>query len=292
MRSSHMGGTRFRRLCGGEAGARSAPLQSGRWVWQNGQRLGLFFWERATRILVFTVLLLVAGVGSAAAQEAPDFAAARAQMVRVIQVEALVIGEVTGVREIDQRVLAAMGRVPRHEFVPPPLARYAYEDTPLPIEIDQNLAAPFLAALMTHLLRVKAGDTVFETGTDCGYQAAVLAELGAQVFSIEVSEALAAAAAERLKRLDYRGVLVKAGDGYFGWAEHGPYDAILVKEAVDHVPVPLLAQLKPGGRMVVPIGPAGAAQELTLVEKDREGKVRRTIVLPVQFTPLQGGDRT
>ena len=109
MRSSHMGGTRFRRLCGGEAGARSAPLQSGRWVWQNGQRLGLFFWEGATRILVFTVLLLVAGVGSAAAQEAPDFAAARAQMVRVIQVEALVIGEVTGVREIDQRVLAAMG---------------------------------------------------------------------------------------------------------------------------------------------------------------------------------------
>ena len=144
--------------------------------------------------------------------------------------------------------------MPRHEFVPPPLARYAYEDTPLPIEIDQNLAAPFLAALMTHLLRVKAGDTVFETGTDCGYQAAVLAELGAQVYSIEVSEALAAAAAERLKRLDYRGVLVKAGDGYFGWAEHGPYDAILVKEAVDHVPVPLLAQLKPGGRMVVPIG--------------------------------------
>jgi protein-L-isoaspartate(D-aspartate) O-methyltransferase len=243
------------------------------------------------RIFVSIALLFFAGA-VAAQEEPPDFAAARMHMVRVIQVEALVIGEITGVREIDARVLAAMGKVPRHEFVPPPLARYAYEDTPLPIEIDQNLAAPFLAALMTHLLRVEAGDTVFETGTDCGYQAALLAELGAQVYSVEVSETLVAAAAERLKRLEYRGVLVKAGDGYFGWPEHGPYDAILVKEAVDHVPVPLLAQLKAGGRMVVPIGPSGGAQELTLVEKDREGKVRRTVVMPVQFTPLQGGDRT
>jgi protein-L-isoaspartate(D-aspartate) O-methyltransferase len=235
-------------------------------------------------------LLLVAG--AAGAQEAPDFEAARLRMVRVIQLEAQVTAEVTGVREIDQRVLAAMNKVPRHEFVPPPLARFAYEDTPLPIEIDQNLAQPFLAALMTHLLRVEPGDSVFETGTDCGYEAALLAELGARVYSIEVSETLAAAAAERLQRLDYRSVVVKAGDGYFGWPEHGPYDAILVKEAVDHLPPPLLAQLKPNGRMVVPIGPTGAAQELTLVEKDGAGKVRRRVVLPVAFTPLQGGDRT
>ncbi|MCI0429003.1 MAG: protein-L-isoaspartate(D-aspartate) O-methyltransferase [Rhodospirillales bacterium] len=248
--------------------------------------------EFATRNFFLIALLSLLGIGPAVAQEAPDFEAARMQMVRVIRIEALVTAEVTGIREIDQRVLAAMGRVPRHQFVPPPLARFAYEETPLPIEIDQNLAAPFLAALMTHLLRVEAGDTVFETGTDSGYQAAVLAELGAQVYSVEVSETLVAAAAERLKQLDYGSVVVKAGDGYFGWAEHGPYDAILVKEAVDHLPVPLLAQLKAGGRMVVPIGPAGAAQELTLVEKDREGKVRRTVVLPVQFTPLQGGDRT
>jgi protein-L-isoaspartate(D-aspartate) O-methyltransferase len=242
----------------------------------------------------FALIALVSclGVGAAAAQDAPEFEAARRQMVRVIQAEALVTGEITGVREIDARVLAAMGRVPRHAFVPPPLARFAYEETPLPIEIDQNLATPFLAALMTHLLRVEAGDTVFETGTDCGYEAAVLAELGAQVYSIEVSETLAASAAERLGRLDYRGVAVKAGDGYFGWAEHGPFDAILVKEAVDHLPPPLLAQLKPGGRMVLPVGPAVGAQELTLVEKDRDGNLRRTVVLPVKFTPLQGGDRT
>jgi protein-L-isoaspartate(D-aspartate) O-methyltransferase len=145
---------------------------------------------------------------------------------------------------------------------------------------------------MTHLLRVEPGDTVFGTGTDTGYQAAVLAELGAQVYSVEVSESLVAAAAERLARLDYRGVTVKAGDGYFGWAEHGPYNAILVKEAVDHLPPPLLAQLKPNGRMVVPIGPAEGAQQLTLIEKDGEGEVRRTSVLPVQFAPFQGGDRT
>jgi protein-L-isoaspartate(D-aspartate) O-methyltransferase len=254
-------------------------------------RLGLFE-EGATRTLVLIALLSFAGAGAAGAQETPDFDKARMQMVRLIQVEALVIGEVTGVREIDQRVLAAMARVPRHAFVPPPLARFAYAETPLPIEIDQNLAEPFLAALMTHLLQVKPGDTVFETGTDCGYEAALLAELGAQVYSVEVSETLAAAAAERLKRLDYSSVVVKAGDGYFGWPEHGPYDAILVKEAVDHLPPPLLAQLKPNGRMVVPIGPAGATQELTLVEKDQEGKVRRRVVLPVAFTPLQGGDRT
>jgi len=244
------------------------------------------------RILALIAMLLFAGAGAAVAQGTPDFDAARAYMVRVIQMEALVTGEATGVREIDARVLAAMGRVPRHEFVAPQLARYAYEDTPLPIEVDQNLAQPFLAAIMTHLLRVKPGDVVFETGTDCGYQAAVLAELGAQVYSVEVDEALAAAAAERLKRLDYRNVTVKAGDGYFGWAEHGPYDAILVKQAVDEVPPPLLAQLKPNGRMVLPIGPPGGVQELTLIEKDQAGKLRRTRVLPVQFTPFQGGNRT
>src|SRR5262245_49781182 len=240
--------------------------------------------------ILFIVSLLLSG-GAAFGQEAPDFETARTRMVRVIQLEALVTAEATGVKEIDARVLAAMAKVPRHEFVPPPLARYAYEDTPLPIEIDQNLAQPFLAAIMTHLLRVKPGDTVFETGTDCGYEAAVLAELGAQVYSIELSETLVAAAAERLKRLDYPAVTVKAGDGYFGWAEHGPYDAILVKEAVDHLPPPLLGQLKPGGRMVVPIGPA-AAQELTLVEKDAQGQIHRKVLLPVAFTPLQGGERT
>ncbi len=237
-------------------------------------------------------LLMLLPAAPAQAQEAPDFAAARARMVQVIRMEALATSEITGIRDIDARVLAAMGRVPRHEFVAPPLAPYAYEDTPLPVDFEQNLTQPFIAALMTHLLEIEPGDTVFETGTDSGYQAALLAELGATVYSVEVIEPLAAAAAERLARLDYRAVTVTAGDGYFGWAEHGPYDAILVKEALDHLPIPLVAQLKPGARMVVPIGPADGAQELTLIEKGENGKVRRRSVLPVRFAPLQGGDRT
>jgi protein-L-isoaspartate(D-aspartate) O-methyltransferase len=206
--------------------------------------------------------------------------------------EALVSSEITGVREIDARVLAAMGKVPRHEFVAPELAPHAYEDVPLPVDFEQNLTQPFIAALMTHLLKVEPGDTVFETGTDSGYQAALLAELGAEVYSVEVIEPLASAAAERLKRLHYGSVAVKAGDGYFGWAEHGPYDAILVKEALDHLPPPLVAQLKPGGRMVVPIGPSAGAQDLTLIEKDAQGNLHRTRHLPVRFSPLQGGERT
>jgi protein-L-isoaspartate(D-aspartate) O-methyltransferase len=237
-------------------------------------------------------LLLLLRSAPTLAQDGFDFERARAQMVRVIQLEAYVTSEVTGIPEIDARVLAAMGKVPRHEFVAEPLARYAYEDTPLPIDFEQNLTQPFIAALMTHLLKVEPGDTVFETGTDSGYQAAVLAELGAHVYSVEVVEPLAAAAAERLKRLDYRDVAVKAGDGYFGWAEHGPYDAILVKEALDHVPLPLIGQLKPGARMVAPIGSADGAQQLTVIEKDAQGNIHRTSVLPVTFSPLQGGDRT
>jgi len=244
------------------------------------------------RIWLAVASLLLLPPAPLLAQDAPDFETARARMVRVIQVEALLTSEITGIREIDARVLTAMGKVPRHEFVAEPFAPYAYEDTPLPIDFEQNLTQPFIAALMTHLLKIEPGDTVFETGTDSGYQAAVLSELGAHVYSVEVIEPLARSAAERLKRLDYRNVAVKADDGYYGWAEHGPYDAILIKEAVDHLPLPLVGQLKPGARMVLPLGPAAGAQELTLIEKDEEGKVRRTSVLPVRFAPLQGGDRT
>ncbi len=240
-------------------------------------------------LCALSLSLLVVPVYS---QEKPAFDAARARMVEVIRMEALVSGEITGVREIDARVLAAMDKVPRHEFVPPELAPYAYEDVPLPIDFEQNLTQPFIVALMTHLLKVEPGDTVFETGTDSGYQAALLAELGAEVYSVEVIEPLAVTAAERLKRLGYRRVAVKADDGYFGWAEHGPYDAILVKEALDHLPPPLVAQLKPGGRMVIPIGPSAGAQDLTLIEKDAQGNLHRTRHLPVRFSPLQGGQRT
>jgi protein-L-isoaspartate(D-aspartate) O-methyltransferase len=186
-----------------------------------------------------------------------------------------------------------MGEVPRHEFVPPRLAGYAYLPQPLPVHPEQNIAAPFLVALMTHLARVEPQDRVFETGTGEGYHAAVLAKLAAEVYSVELIPELAAAASRRLAELGYGNVRVREGDGYYGWAEAAPFDVILVKEAVDHVPTPLLAQLKPDGRMVLPLGPVDGVQQLTVVRKRGSGGgYREEPVLPVRFSPLQGGERT
>jgi protein-L-isoaspartate(D-aspartate) O-methyltransferase len=222
-----------------------------------------------------------------------DPAAQRAQMIELIRVEALLTAAETGVDTIDDRVLAAMAEVPRHEFVPPPLAGYAYLPQPLPVHPEQNIAAPFLIALMTHLAHVEPHDRVFETGTGEGYHAAVLAKLAAEVYSVELIPELAAAAARRLAGLGYGNVRVREGDGYYGWAEAAPFDVILVKEAVDHVPSPLLAQLKPDGRMVLPLGPVDGVQQLTVVRRRGSGGgYREEQVLPVRFSPLQGGERT
>jgi protein-L-isoaspartate(D-aspartate) O-methyltransferase len=198
----------------------------------------------------------------------------------------------TGIGAIDPRVLASMGEVPRHAFVPEPLAPYAYLELPLPIHPEQHLAAPFLVALMTHLAQVAPGQRVLETGTGEGYQAAVLARLGAEVYSVEIIPELAREAARRLEALGYAKVRVRAGDGYDGWPEAQPFDAILVKEALDHLPGPLLAQLKPGGRLVLPLGPLTGPQQLTVVHKDAGGGYREERVLEVRFTPFQGGERT
>lgn len=220
-----------------------------------------------------------------------DFAARRVEMIRLIQIEALLVREETGIDEIDPKVLAVMAEVPRHAFVPAPLAPYAYLPRPLPVHSEQNLAAPFLVALMTHLAEIGPDDHVFETGTGEGYHAAVLAGLAAQVSSVELIPELAREAGRRLKTLGYRNVEVREGDGYYGWPERGPFDAVILKEAVDHVPPPLLAQLKPGGRMVLPLGPSEGMQQLTVIRKDADGHWRERHVLPVRFTPLQGGER-
>jgi protein-L-isoaspartate(D-aspartate) O-methyltransferase len=218
--------------------------------------------------------------------------AARNEMVRIIEMQTMMLSAQTGITEIDPRVLDAMRAVPRHAFVPEALRAYAYGDHPLPVGHEQNIAAPFLAALMTHLAEVEAGDVVFETGTDVGYQAALLAKLGADVYSVEVVAPLADQAARRLKELGYDKVYVQESDGYYGWPDHAPYDAIIVKEAIDHVPPPLLSQLKRGGRLVMPLGPSGGPQFLTLVTKDIDGKVSERHIMPVRFSPLQGGERT
>ena len=186
----------------------------------------------------------------------------------------------------DARVLAAMREVPRHRFVPEALQRQAYEDRPLPIGHDQTISQPYIVALMTALARPGPGDRALEVGTGSGYQAAVLSRLVSHVYTIELVDALARSAEQHLKELGYTNVTTRAGDGYAGWPEMAPFDIILVTAAPDHVPAPLLEQLKAGGRMVVPVGPVADVQELQLIEKDSEGRTRSTRVAPVRFVPL------
>jgi protein-L-isoaspartate(D-aspartate) O-methyltransferase len=187
---------------------------------------------------------------------------------------------------IDRRVLAAMVKVPREEFVPPNLRSASYEDRPLPIGYGQTISQPYIVAVMTEQLRPKPSDRVLEIGTGSGYQAAILAELVADIYTIEIVEPLAKIAEATLQRLGYKNVHVKAGDGYQGWPEHAPFDAIIVTAAPDHVPQPLSAQLKEGGRMIIPVGGFGN-QELYLLEK-KNGELQRRAVLPVRFVPMTG----
>lgn len=229
--------------------------------------------------------------GGAALGGPDNAAAARAEMVRIVQLEARALTPATGIAEIDPKVLQVMREVPRDAFVPEPLRRYAYANHPLPVGHDQNIAAPLLVALMTHLVDLEKDDVVYETGTGAGYHAAVLAGLVARVYSVEVIEPLAEEAARRLKELGYHNVFTRVGDGYDGWADQGPFDAIIVKEAIDHIPPPLLNQLERGGRMVMPLGPARGPQHLTLITKDQDGRITEERGMPVRFSPLQGGER-
>ena len=232
---------------------------------------------------------LVAGGFSLAMVEtglaAPDEGARRAGMVA--EIRATYRMAATG--KPDEAVLDAMARVRRHEFVPSELASSAYDNRPLPIGSGQTISQPYIVALMTDLARVKKGDRVLEVGTGSGYQAAILAEMGATVHTIEIVPALAETARERLKRLGYRDVFVVTGDGYEGIPAHAPYDAILVTAGAAHVPPALVQQLKPGGRMVIPVGSSGAAQELLVLTKRADGSLERRSVLPVRFVPLVPG---
>jgi protein-L-isoaspartate(D-aspartate) O-methyltransferase len=194
----------------------------------------------------------------------------------------------SGPEQIDRSILAVMREVPRHELVPEDVRDQAYQDRPLPIGYGQTISQPYIVALMTHLARPAKDHVVLEVGTGSGYQAAVLSPLVAKVFSIEIVEPLAARAADRLRALGFQNVTVRHGDGYKGWPEHGPFDSIVVTAGANHIPQPLLDQLKRGGRMVIPIGSASLAQNLTIVEKDERGNAHTRTLLPVRFVPLTG----
>lgn len=210
----------------------------------------------------------------------------RRHMVELIGIHTDILEDELGQSLIDDQVLSAMLKIPRHLFVPEPLAQYAYDDRPLPIGFDKTISQPFMCALMTDLLALAPEDVVLEVGTGLGYQSAILAELATHVWSVEIVEELAESARLRLDALGYANVDIRVGDGSRGWPEHAPYDKIIVAAGHEHVPPALLEQLKPDGRLVMPLGPA-SAQILTMVIKDADGAIHRQETIPVRFTQLE-----
>lgn len=214
------------------------------------------------------------------------YEALREHMLTEIAAEAKLTASYTGRAEFTPQVMDVIGRVPRHEFVPVELQPYAYLNRPLPIGCEKTISQPYIVALMTDMLDLSADHVVLEIGAGAGYQASVLAELVKQVYTVEIIDELASAAEERMKRLHYSNVEVKVGNGYYGWPQHAPYDRIIVTAACDLIPPPLLAQLKPGGRMVIPTG-IPEKQSLLLVEKSPSGSTSTRELLPVRFSELE-----
>jgi protein-L-isoaspartate(D-aspartate) O-methyltransferase len=232
------------------------------------------------------LLLLTAAAASSQPDDA-GYAGLRAAMVEEVRDSAHFAGRAAD-RGFDARVVQAMADVPRHEFVPESQARFAYDNRPLPIGYGQTISQPYIVALMTHLIAPRADDVVLEIGTGSGYQAAILSRLVDRVYSMEIIEPLAEQAAARLGRLGFDNVTVKVGDGYYGWKEHAPFDAIVVTAAASHVPPPLLEQLRPGGRLIIPVGGRFMTQQLLLIEKKDDGEVITRQIAAVRFVPLTG----
>lgn len=235
--------------------------------------------------ICFLGALLTVVAPPAAAQ---DFAAPRARLLAEIEDDVRFTSRELGRPALNPRVIQALAETPRHEFVPAAVRAAAYENRPLPIGYGQTISQPYIVAIMTDLLDLKPDAVAFELGTGSGYQAAVLARLVRQVYTVEIIPELAQRAQQTLQRLGYDNVTVRLGDGYFGWEEHAPFDAIIVTAAGDHIPPPLLKQLKPGGRLIMPVGGSFLTQQLMLVEKQADGTVRGREVLPVSFVPLTG----
>jgi len=236
-------------------------------------------------VLMFCVAVLCA---DSFAQQEDMYAQARQDMVQLIAADVIATSAYINKKAFDPKVMAAMGKVPRHEFVPQIQQQFAYENRPLAIGHGQTISQPYIVALMTDLIMPEQNHSILEVGTGSGYQAAILSELVEQVFTMEIIEPLGKQASLSLKRLNYANVNVRIGDGYYGWEEHAPFDSIVVTAAASHIPPPLIQQLKPGGRMVIPVGSRFMVQQLMMVQKDAQGKATTHQILPVRFVPLTG----
>jgi protein-L-isoaspartate(D-aspartate) O-methyltransferase len=219
-----------------------------------------------------------------------DYSEQRREMVAAIRAIAQHLAAEVGKPTLDDRVLKAMAKVPRHEFVPIEVRPYAYLDRPLPIGFDKTISQPLIVAVMTDLLELRPDDVVLEVGTGLGYQSAVLGELAGRVYSVEMIEELAQRAVRQLKREGYSNVHVQVGNGYFGWPEHAPFDKVIVTAAADLIPAPLINQLKAGGRMVIPVG-LPDAQQLIVADKDLNGRVATKQIMQVLFSLLEESDQ-
>ena len=239
-------------------------------------------------VLLFYLLMLLTLSGAATADDADQYTRQRMELMRIIEQDVRETSVYLDSETLDPRVMAALAEVPRHQFVPDSQRRNAYRNRPLPIGHGQTISQPYIVAIMTDLLKLTPADRVLEVGTGSGYQAAVLAELVKRVYSLEIIEPLGKRAGDLLNKLGYDNVETRIGDGYYGWEAHAPFDAIIVTAAADHIPPPLIAQLKPGGRMMIPVGSRFMTQQLVIVEKDSDNKVTTRLILPVRFVPLTG----
>ncbi len=239
------------------------------------------WFRHGTAIILSLMLFSFAGA-------AEDYIGPRKQMIDEIEQTVVQTRHYLDKESFDSRVMEVMGRVQRHRFVPTSQQVHAYDNRPLPIGFGQTISQPYIVALMTDMIGAKAEHKVLEIGTGSAYQAAVLAELVDEVYTIEVIEPLARRAADRLQQLAYDNIHTRTGDGYYGWEEAAPFDAIVVTAAASHVPPPLIRQLKPGGRMVIPVGSRFMVQQLLFVEKSADGTVSTRQVMPVRFVPLTG----
>lgn len=212
----------------------------------------------------------------------------RARMVQEIEAEVEYTSRLTGRGSLDARVMAAMNKVERHKFVSSDMESFAYLNEPLTIGFGQTISQPYIVALMTDLLTLRKDGIVLEVGTGCGYQTAILSELAKQVYTVEVIRDLSDQARERLSAMGRTNIAFRIGDGYHGWSQHAPFDAIMVTAAAEKIPKPLVDQLKPGGSMAIPVGTSYSAQTLTLVQKDKAGSITEKPILPVAFVPLTG----